>query len=76
MNLEIRESERKSPLFVLFKKKYHAFKKSDKHVTFSGLGKFLKDYFFEDFKPAFLPTDSYTKSMSSFENLKRFIVNK
>ena len=50
----VRDAERKCPLLQLFKKKYY----TDSFITFRGLVKFLKDYLFEDFKPAFLPADA------------------
>jgi len=64
----VRDAERKCPLLQLFKKKYY----TDSFITFRGLVKFLKEYLFEDFKPAFLPVDADDLQ----RDLKNFMVIK
>jgi len=64
----VRDSERKSPLLQLMKKKHY----TNSYITFKGLTKFLKEYLFEDFKPAFLPSDADEKTLH--KNLKNFMV--
>ena len=66
---QLREKERKCPLFQLFKRKYYN-TRHESLITFYGIGKFLRDYFFEDFKPAFLPTDPCES-----RDIKNFIVS-
>jgi len=64
----VRDSERKSPLLQLMKKKHY----TNSYITFKGLTRFLKEYLFEDFKPAFLPSDADEKTLH--KNLKNFMV--
>ena len=60
----VRDAEKKCPLLQLFNKEEFFLKQDQeglrkKLITFKGLKKFLKKYFFEDFKPVFLPRDAY-----------------
>jgi len=67
----VRNAEKKCPLLQLFNKeklylrqevkeaKKNHEELQRKFITFGSLKMFLKKYFFEDFKPAFLPDDAY-----------------
>jgi hypothetical protein len=48
------DSEKKTPLVQIIKKQYTSKEKNNK-ITFKCLENFLKNIFFEDFKPNFLP---------------------
>jgi hypothetical protein len=77
----VRNAEKKCPLLQLFnkeklylrqevkeaKKNHEELQK--KFITFGSLKMFLKKYFFEDFKPAFLPHDAYRDGIVNAKEL-------